>query len=569
MVGLGACKEDLGARSTTPGNPASAVSSAIHGSAAACTDCNIVFIVIDTLRADHLGTYGYERETSPNIDALARESLVFRDMVAQSTWTKPGTASLLTGLYPKNHQANTIRDRLADDRILLSEYLHSAGYETHAFVANGNAGPDHNFDRGYDTYHYFPDDQNRIGEPTRSDRMNAKILPFLRELESDQKFFIYIHYVDPHSPYEPGKRLYSVDNTIPFDVQFFAESRYKDYLPDPEKARELRRQLVAAYDDEIRFNDSSVGEVINLLRERDLLERSVIVLSSDHGEQLLERDQVGHTKRPHEEQIRIPWIIRVPGLGHRVVSQQVSQVDVLPSLLSLVGVPVPPDLDGRDVTGAQVDEHLTFIELDSKHMKCAAVRDRTEKLSKCERRVPPTFEADGSASRWFESWARFEFAGNTLSLAIQSFWEPREIEVFSDGTLIHSSMITTERQVLNLPLESGGKHSIVVKSKSPCRRPVDVGVNYSQQCIAFRIFESPNLDLSAVGVPTNSYFLLEDDAGEERNLYYVQDSAARVDRLEKELEAYLSEGSRFEGNGGKAELSDSQIEILRALGYIE
>lgn len=567
---VAACDRSGNAIAAAVDERASAVDRAVRGSVVPCSGCNILFILIDTLRADHLGAYGYTRDTSPNIDALASEGWVFREMVAQSTWTKPGTASLLTGLYPKNHGANTIEDRLADDRILLSEYLQRAGYRTHAFVANGNAGPPFNFDRGFDTYAYFEEERDRIGENTRSDRINEKVVPFLRDLDANEKFFAYIHYVDPHSPYEPGERRYSAANTIDFDVAFFAESRHEDYLADPERLRDLRRQLVAAYDDEIHFNDGSVGELIGVLHDRGLLERTIVVITSDHGEELLERNQLGHTKKPFEEQVRVPWIVRVPGMGHRRVERPVAQIDVLPSLVGLVGIPVPQGLDGRDAFSADEEgADPTFVELESKHLKCNSIRSRTEKLSECERRGPPGIDANGEVSRWFESTARFDFAGSTLEIAIQSFHEPREIDVVANGTLLHTASIHTGRQILRIDLPVPGRNAIVLESRTPCRRPVDLGINHSRRCLAFRLFGASNFDVTDMGVPTMSYYALAEDSGEAVNLYYAEEAAEDVARLARELGDYRAEGSRLAEPGGEAALTESQREVLRALGYAD
>jgi arylsulfatase len=534
---------------------------------AGCEGCNIVLVLIDTLRADHLGTYGYARETSPNIDALARRAVVFRNVIAQSTWTKPGTASLMTGLFPKNHGANTQADRLSDDHLLLSQYLRRGGYRTHAFLANGNAGASFNFDRGYDTYDFFPEDPERIGAQTRSDRMNERILPFVRQLDRDDKFFLYVHYVDPHVPYDPGERFFSKSNTIEFDKTFFNEMQFKRLLGSPEERADLLRQAVDEYDDEVRFNDASFGALLSALEGRGFLEDTVVVVVSDHGEELLERDSFGHTNAPYEDQVRVPLIVYVPGVGHREVVEPVGQVDLVPSLLSLVGLERPTGIDGVDVFRAPWSREASYAEIESKHRTCATVWLAGEKLTKCENTMAPGKERDGGTSRWFENVAHFPFDGGALDLEIQSFYEPRQLAIRADGILVREAAIGTRRERLQVDLGEPRRREIEIRSTKPCRRPIDVGVDNSRKCLSFRLFSSSNVNLEDMSVPTNRYVQLAEDPGENHNLYYLPEKAGRVEALESALTHYLAARRREPGSSEKVELTEAQKETLRALGY--
>lgn len=532
-----------------------------------CEGCNIVLVLIDTLRADHLGTYGYGRDTSPNIDALARKAVVFRNAIAQSTWTKPGTASLMTGLFPKNHGANTQEDRLSDDHLLLSQYLRQGGYRTHAFLANGNAGASFNFDRGYDTYEFFPEDPDRIGAKTRSDRMNERILPFVRELDRDDKFFLYVHYVDPHIPYDPGERYFSKSNTIEFDKAFFNEMQFKRLLGSPEERADLLRQAVDEYDDEVRFNDASFGALLAALEQRGFLEDTIVVVVSDHGEELLERNSFGHTNAPYEEQVRVPLIVYVPGVGHREVAEPVGQIDLVPSLLSLVGLARPAGVDGVDVFRAPWRREASYAEIESKHRTCATVWLGGEKLTKCENTMAPGKERSGGTSRWFENVAHFPFDGDALDLEIQSFYEPRQLEIRADGVLVREARIGTMRERMRVDLGEPRRREIEIRSTKPCRRPIDVGVNNSRKCLSFRLFSSSNVSLEDMSVPTNTYVQLAEDPGEDHNLYYLPENAGRVEALESALTHYLGDRRREPGSSEKVELSEAQKETLRALGY--
>jgi arylsulfatase A-like enzyme len=169
-------------------------------------NANVILIVIDTLRADHLGCYGYQRNTSPVIDGLAKEGIIFKNTLAQSSWTKPGTASILSGLYPKNHGANTITDSLAEDVNLLPEILEQHGFRSYAFTSNSVVSEPVGFNQGYEKFFLLNEKVGRSTIHARSDMVNRTILPFIEKMQKRSKNFIYIHYMDPHEPYIPKEK---------------------------------------------------------------------------------------------------------------------------------------------------------------------------------------------------------------------------------------------------------------------------------------------------------------------------------------------------------------------------
>ena len=148
-----------------------------------CEDCNVILIVIDTLRADHVGAYGYNRDTTPNIDQLAKEGILFKNAFSQSSWTRPSTASILTGLYPKNNGANTRQDRLTKEKVLFSEIVKEEGYSTAAFVTNGNVGPNFGFNQGYDYFTQLRENKSKLSLHAVASEVNAKLIPYIKKLK--------------------------------------------------------------------------------------------------------------------------------------------------------------------------------------------------------------------------------------------------------------------------------------------------------------------------------------------------------------------------------------------------
>jgi arylsulfatase A-like enzyme len=305
---------------------------------------NVILYLVDTLRADHLGCYGYSRPVSPHVDAFARGATLFRHMVAQSSWTRPSTTSILTGLLPRTHGVNGRRDKLSEQALTLAEMLRSRGYHTAGFVTNGNVARSFGLGQGFETYDLIPDDHT-------STHVNAEAADWLeKDWKRDAPFFLYLHTVDPHAPYNPPP---------PFRQRFAPEvhdeslTRLRTFhrLEDSSLAPtpELRRSLLDLYDAEIATNDAAFGELIDLLVRRGLWEDTVVIFISDHGEELFDHGGWEHGKTLHAEMLDVPLIVRAPGAAPRVVQRQAQQVDVAPTVLELLGLPVPPVVEGRSL----------------------------------------------------------------------------------------------------------------------------------------------------------------------------------------------------------------------------
>ena len=312
---------------------------------------SVLLYVIDTLRADHLGCYGYARPTSPHIDALAREGLLFESMIAQSSWTRPATASILTGVYPPRHGAQTLRDRLAPEVATMAELFRQQGYRTAAFVTNINVAGRWGFRRGFDRYAYLQEDEESLKVHVRADEVNRQALSWLRE-RNGQPFFLYLHVTDPHAPYTP---LDSEERRFCGDApSMSAEDLRSLFTALRDGTREATsdevRALVCRYDAEIAQTDSSFGRLLTELRRLGRYEDTAVVVVSDHGEEFLDHGGVEHGRTLYREQLRVPLVMRLPSMPEgRKVSVTARQIDLLPTLLEYVGIPVPEGLDGRSL----------------------------------------------------------------------------------------------------------------------------------------------------------------------------------------------------------------------------
>jgi arylsulfatase A-like enzyme len=311
---------------------------------------NILVYLVDTLRPDHLGAYGYARPTSPHLDAFAAEATLFRNAVAQSSWTRPAVASLFTGLNPQGHGVVRPDRALPADLPLLPELLRGLGYRTHAVITNGNVADAFGFDRGFDGFRYLP--EGRPGEMHQlSDRVNRAAFRWLERRSGEAPFFLYLHTSDPHGPYtprEPYRERFAPDVR---DPRIGSAALFRDLNRGAPAPPAIGADLIDLYDGEIAFNDASFGALLEKLRELGLEASTLVVFVSDHGEAFAEHGSWQHGNTLYSELIRVPLVVRFPdGSGRgRVVTEVVRQVDLLPTLLDYLGAPLPAGLHGRSL----------------------------------------------------------------------------------------------------------------------------------------------------------------------------------------------------------------------------
>jgi choline-sulfatase len=290
---------------------------------------NVVVIVIDTLRADHLRTYGYEKETAPFISALARDSVVFSTAQSTSAWTAPATASLFTSLYPFQHNVMTgfmvaqsmaegdaiELDRLPENVTTLPEMMKAAGYSTFGLTANINIGELMGFARGFDRFRNYTQD-----EPAEVLAKRAKL--WRPRMASAAPYFLYMHFMDPHAP-------------------------YRERSPWFEPPADPARRRMMAYDSEIAYLDSVLRDLYVALGWDH---HTILIVTADHGEEFGDHNGRGHGKTLYSEMLNVPLLLRYPErFPARRITEPVGLIDILPTLRDLTGSGPGPREEGRSL----------------------------------------------------------------------------------------------------------------------------------------------------------------------------------------------------------------------------
>ncbi len=307
---------------------------------------NAILISIDTLRADHLEVYGHERPTSPNLDAFAAGGVVFEDPLATAAWTLPSHISLLTGRYPAGHGVRKDRHRLRGNVPTLASVLQERGFATAAFVNSFFLQPSYGAQRGFATYRYVPESDSRRGDAPLITRLALDWLGARR----DGRFFLFLHYFDVHSDYVALERYEQIFAPRPGRLsgrtQELMRIRAKQLSIAPEDAEHLAR----LYDAGIRQLDDDLEPLFEWLQESGRFGDTVVIVTSDHGEEFLEHGSVSHDRTHYQELLRVPLILGGGGLpaGLRIATP-VSLTDLMPTLLGLLELPAPVGIDGRDL----------------------------------------------------------------------------------------------------------------------------------------------------------------------------------------------------------------------------
>lgn len=298
---------------------------------------HIVLISIDTCRADHLSCYGYPQNTTPNIDAFAREATLFQNVISPVPITLPAHSSMLTGTIPPFHGVhNNVDYQLAPSNETLPETLKRNGFNTagivSAFVMNKDRGLAQGFDTYYDVFNETT--LKRFGNERRGDETTKVAIDWIDHNE-DRPFFLFLHYYDPHSDYTP---------------------------PEPYASRFPGNP----YAGEIAFTDHCIGQVIQKLKELEIYDSTLIIITGDHGEMLGEHGEEEHSYFIYESAIKVPLIIRLPGQNKReTISESVGLVDIVPTLCSLLDIDIPTRIQGRNIAsllqGNVPDNYERFI----------------------------------------------------------------------------------------------------------------------------------------------------------------------------------------------------------------
>lgn len=327
---------------------------------------NVILISLDTLRSDRLGCYGYERDTSPNIDSLAKESVLFSQCFAQAPYTITSHISMLTGLWPVNHGTySTTYHKLDKSIITLAEILRLQDYFTGAFTGGGAMSAFFGYSKGFDFYNERRD--NVQGDTAR--KIYQLSADWIKK-NKEKKFFLFIHTYQIHAPYEPPP---------PYDEMFIAEdapyrksSEVNEFqgwwgeIPD-----EIKENVIGLYDGEIRYTDEAlIGPLMALLKELDIYDQSLIFVTSDHGEEFYEHNGWGHAHTLYNELIKVPLIVKFPmnQFEGKKIDTIVRLVDIMPTILEMTGIDLKKYVsDGESllslINGNKVQDRIFFSEL--------------------------------------------------------------------------------------------------------------------------------------------------------------------------------------------------------------
>ena len=347
-LGKDSCRNARGARRTSFTLALILAISLVLGCGEGTRRPNVVLIGVDTLRRDHLGCYGYGRTTSPGIDDLAEGGVLFEHAVASSPWTLPSFATVFTSLYPSQHGAKGTISPMGKSFPTLASVLRDNGYTTGAIVNAPFLKDSYGVARGFDFYD-MASPEDRVADGTTDDALGW--------IDSNGKepFLLFVHYFDPHLPYSPP---------APYDTLFYPD--YSGTIPnlyDPTSLPLIRdrgfkqleslspedwNHIESLYDGEIAFADALIGALLKGLDQRGLLENTLIVFTSDHGEEFFEHHGFEHGHTLYEELIKVPLVFSWPGTvpEDRRIARQVRLVDVMPTILDILDIPVPTEAEG-------------------------------------------------------------------------------------------------------------------------------------------------------------------------------------------------------------------------------
>jgi len=310
---------------------------------------NIIIINIDTLRKDHCGIYKYQRATTRSMDGLAARSLVFSNMVSASSFTVPSVGSLFTSSYPGEHGAIGKDEMILPEKnITLAEVLEKNGYHTAAFSASPFISPEFGFGQGFEIF--------STTDSAHADALYDKAMPWLDTHYHEQPFFMYVMFFDPHQPYDPPESVERLFQRDAFGYKIWPDSMLKN---KPVRVSKLSPKITpvelefakSMYDSEVEYVDQFIGMMLQKAEILGLLNRTMVIITSDHGEEFLEHGGFGHSRTLYNESISVPFVLYYPGISApgKKISSLVRNVDVMPTILDLVGISPPEKISGRSL----------------------------------------------------------------------------------------------------------------------------------------------------------------------------------------------------------------------------
>ena len=422
---------------------------------------HVIVYVVDCLRSDHLSSYGYSRETTPHIDALAEDGIRYENCFTPSTWTRPTSVSLLTGTYPPTHGARHRDDLFPSGLTTLPESLSGAGFRTLGVSTMGNVSDAVGHDRGFDEFRNLYKDETIVEKRATTSTANEKLLNeerdrialpraadvtarLLPEIGTDGDLFSFVWTIDPHLPFDPPEThrdFLDPDYDGPIDGSF-------ESLPDDLTDADVDR-LRDLYDCEISYVDEHIGELVDCLKARGEYDDSLLVVLGDHGEAFYEHGTLFHGNEPYEEVLRVPLVVKPPAGAEADtgrVDDVISLVDLYPTILDLLNVKDRPGtLQGRSVppVGEPTDGDPVFSETQLWDFEPAYYSVRTDRWKYIETRRPPLAAV---ARRMYRSRDRFS--------------DPKYVlKTIRDAVLGHLSP-TPDRELFDLDADPGERNNL-------------------------------------------------------------------------------------------------------------
>ena len=414
---------------------------------------NVLLVVIDTLRSDHLSCYGHERVTSPQLDRLAEDSWVYERAYSQAPWTTPSIGALLTSRYPTSLGIRGDRSVLPEDEITLAETLQAAGYHTAAVVSHSFCSERWGFAQGFTDF----DESNVLGhDAVTSSGVTARGLAFLESREQDpQPWFLWMHYFDPHCAYVEQEEAFGGAGAYEGPVrsgQLYAELwKQRRSLTAADHA-ELRR----LYDSEIHHTDAQLGRVLARLEETDALDDTIVVVTADHGEEFGDHGSIGHARTLHEELIRVPLLVRIPGEEPQRIESPVALVDLYPTLAAELGLAVPAGRVGLDIRpgGSGLEAgRIVYSETNRGRRLRAAIRGPLKVIREGRMPRPEVFDLGSDPGERTSVPVASRPEAQALLQGLDGWWQALKSEAREESTLD----LGTDNQQLLEQLGYGGE----------------------------------------------------------------------------------------------------------------
>jgi hypothetical protein len=527
-----------------------------EGADVRCGDCNVILVSIDTLRADHLGCYGYVPPTSPAIDAFRKSGVLFSTAIAHAPSTEPSHASMFTSLIPYHHGAWRARHLpISPDVPTLPEILARAGFRTASYNGGGQVGGSLGFGRGFEVY-----ESAKAGQDRFADRVAATIGWI--KANAGERFFVFLHTYEVHAPYVPERRHLELFDrgyagTLPAEI---SPTLLRDINEGRTRIDEADlRHIVAAYDADVRSMDEAFGTLIRFLREADLFDRTLVVFTSDHGEEFGEHGSVGqHSHTLYDELLRVPLIVKLPrgGFAGRTVEEQVGGIDLLPTILDVVGVASDAPFHGRSLLplleGKKLEEPPVLSQLDTTlDPTTTSIRTRERKL------IMGTPQLVASpAFQWFRDEARVVVRGVQVTLPLASLTERQYVDILVDGQRPRRERLSPVSRRIEMKFRDDQERTVTIRGLGPCTRPADLGLDVGQECVHFRVANP------------YEFYRLDRDAREQDNLYADPARATEIAKMKARIAEWMARRPAGTTAGQEVELDPETLRKLRALGYV-